>query len=103
MATATADSDIKIRVSKMIFYIDAESYYIAAKDAYDKKGQLWKVLINAWNKAKNPKTEPPGVGTCLVVDLQAEHATAFGWHSTKVNVGLKPDQFSLSALSKLGK
>jgi len=89
--------------SKMIFYIDAENYYILLKDSFDKKGQLWKVLINAWNGSRSPRTQPPDVGTCLVVDLQAEHATAFGWYSAKFNVGLTPDQFSLTKLRKLGK
>ncbi|MCZ7585511.1 MAG: DUF1329 domain-containing protein [Deltaproteobacteria bacterium] len=89
--------------SKMIFYVDAETFYITVKDAYDKKGQLWKVLVNAWNGSADPRNEPPVIGTSLVVDLQSEHATAFGWHGTKFNVGLKPDQFTLTQLRKLGK
>jgi Protein of unknown function (DUF1329) len=86
--------------SKMIFYIDAESYLILYKEAYDKKGQLWKVLINAWNKSPNAATSPPDIGTSLVIDLQADHATAFGWFKSKVNVGLKPSQFTLANLRK---
>jgi hypothetical protein len=89
--------------SKMIFYVDAESYYFVVKDAYDKKGQLWKVLINAWNRSKNPASEPPSIGTSLVVDLQEEHATAFGWYTAKSNVGLQPEAFTQAALSKAGK
>jgi hypothetical protein len=86
--------------SKMIVYIDAESYYILFKEAYDKKGSLWKVLINAWNQSPNPATLPPGIGTSLVLDLQAMHATAFPWFSSKANVGLKPAEFTLGALRK---
>jgi hypothetical protein len=86
--------------SKMVFYFDAESYYILFKDAYDKKGQLWKVLINAWNASPDPTRLPPGIGTSLVIDLQAEHATAFPWFSMKANVGLKPADFTLGSLRK---
>jgi Protein of unknown function (DUF1329) len=89
--------------SKMVFYFDAELSYICVKDAYDKKGQLWKVLVNAWNKADDPRSTPSPVGTSLVVDLQAQHATAFGWHKSLSNVGLKPGDFSLANLRKLGK
>ncbi len=89
--------------SKMVFYIDAEMYYICVKDAYDKKGQLWKVLVNAWNKSPDPHSSPAPVGTSLVVDLQAEHATAFGWQKSLSNVGLTPDEFTLANLRKLGK
>jgi hypothetical protein len=86
--------------SKMIFYFDAESYFILYKEAYDKKGQLWKVLINAWNKSPNSQMAPPDIGTSLVIDLQAEHATAFPWFKSKANVGLKPSQFTLSNMQK---
>lgn len=86
--------------SKMICYIDAESYYFLFKEAYDKKGQLWKVLINAYNKSPNPRKLPLSIGTSLVVDLQQEHATAFPWFSNKANVGLKPNQFTLTSLRK---
>lgn len=89
--------------SKMVFYMDAETYYIAVKDAYDKKGQLWKVLVNAWNASTSPKTAPQAIGTSCVIDLQSEHATAFGWHKSRANVGLKPEQFTLTQLRKIGK
>jgi len=84
--------------SKMVFYIDAESYYIIYKEAYDKKGQLWKVFINAWNDSKDETRFPPDIGTSLTIDLQAEHASAMPWFSSKINVGLKPAQFSLAQL-----
>ncbi|MDP8225040.1 MAG: DUF1329 domain-containing protein [Candidatus Lernaella stagnicola] len=86
--------------SKMIFYVDAESYFILYKEAYDKKGQLWKILINAWNKSPNAASQPADIGTSVVIDLQGEHATAFGWFKSKVNVGLKPSQFTLANLRK---
>jgi hypothetical protein len=89
--------------SKMVMYIDAETYYIVLKEAYDKKGKLWKVLINAYNESKDMTKYPPGIGTSLIIDLQAEHATAFPSYNFKANVGLKPGKFKVSTLRKMGK
>jgi hypothetical protein len=89
--------------SKMVCYIDAETSYMMFKEAYDKKGQLWKVLVNVYNSSPDPTSQPPQVAGALVVDVQAEHATAFVWQDAKANVGLKPDQFSLTQLRKLGR
>jgi len=89
--------------SRMICYIDAENYYMMFKEAYDKKNQLWKIVINAFNDSPDETRFPLTVGTSLVVDLHAEHATAFPWFSCKLNVGLDPDQFSLTSLRKLGR
>ncbi len=89
--------------SKMVFYFDAETFYITHKEAYDKKGELWKVLINASNSSPDLDREPPRIATCLVVDLQAEHATAFPWFDQVVNSNLDPSLFSITNLRKLGK
>ncbi|MBM4356174.1 MAG: DUF1329 domain-containing protein [Deltaproteobacteria bacterium] len=89
--------------SKMIMYVDSETYYIVLKEAYDKKGKLWKVLINAYNDSKDMNKYPPGIGTSLIIDLQAEHATAFPSYNFKANVGLKPGKFKVSTLRKMGK
>ncbi len=89
--------------SKMVMYIDSETYYIVLKEAYDKKGKLWKVLINAYNDSKDMTKYPPGIGTSLIIDLQAEHATAFPSYNFKANVGLKPGKFKVSTLRKMGK
>ena len=89
--------------SKMICYIDGETFYMVFKEAYDKKGQLWKVLINAFNQSPDMRKIPPGFGASLVVDLQMEHATAFGLLSSKANVGLDSKLFSQTSFGKLGK
>ncbi len=89
--------------SKMIMYVDAETNFICMKDSYDKKGRLWKVLINAYNGSKDMKRYPLGIGTSLIIDLQAEHATAFPSYNFKANVGLKPSKFKVSTLRKMGK
>jgi hypothetical protein len=89
--------------AKMVFYFDAESNCIPIKEMYDKKGKLWKVQINAYNESPDMDKAPPGVGTSLMVDLQANHATAFPSYNFKANINLDPGKFSLSNLQKLGK
>ncbi|MDP8225854.1 MAG: DUF1329 domain-containing protein [Candidatus Lernaella stagnicola] len=89
--------------SRMVFTVDAESSYILTKEAYDRKNQLWKVLINAANRSSDPARLPPTVALSLVVDVQAEHATAFFWHSQKQNTGVNPSLFKLATLRKLGR
>jgi hypothetical protein len=89
--------------SKMTFYFDAETFYIPVKVAYDKKGDLWKVVINAFNDSPDMDKAPPGIGTSLVVDLQSEHATAFPAYDFYANVGLDPNKFTLTNLKKMGK
>jgi hypothetical protein len=89
--------------SKMIMYVDAETSYILWKEAYDKKGKLWKVLLNAYNASKDMTKYPLGIGTSLIIDIQAEHATAFPSYNFKANTGLDPARFSVSTLRKMGK
>ena len=89
--------------SKMVMYVDAETYYIVFKEAYDKKGRLWKVLVNGYYASKDMNKYPPGIGTALIIDLLAEHATAFPSYNFKANVGLKPSRFKVSTLRKMGK
>jgi len=87
--------------SKMVFTIDAESSHILTKSAYDRKGSLWKLIINAGIGSDDPKRLPGKVGLSLVVDVQSEHATAFFWHSQRSNIGIDPKLFSLTSLRKL--
>ena len=89
--------------SRMVLYVDAESSHIFAKSAYDRKGNLWKMLLNAGIQADNPKTGPGKIGMSLVVDIQSEHATAFFWHNQKSNFGADPAMFSQTTLRKLGR
>jgi Protein of unknown function (DUF1329) len=89
--------------SKMVFYIDAESFAIIFKECYDKKGQIWKIIMNVTNDAKNPRNQPLQISGSLTVDLQAEHATAFAWYSNKMNAGLKSNEFNPTVLRKMGK
>ncbi len=86
--------------SKQIVYIDAESYLIYYKETYDKKGELWKVMLNGYNESPDEDENPPVYATSLVVDLQSEHATTFPVYSFKSNNDLDPNMFTLSNLRK---
>ena len=89
--------------SKMVFAIDAESSHIFTKTAYDRRGKLWKLLINAANGSPDPAKLPPQVALSLVVDVQSEHATAFYWLKQKNNIGVDARLFTLSTLRKMGR
>jgi Protein of unknown function (DUF1329) len=89
--------------SRMVFYIDAESSHILAKSAYDRKGELWKLLLHAGNESEDPTKKPGKVALLLVIDVQAEHATAMFWHSQSSNIGADPKLFNMTTLRKMGK
>ena len=89
--------------SKMICYVDAETFTMPYKDCYDKKGQLWKVILNISNKSKNARREPREIGGALAVDIQAGHATTFCWYKGESNVGLDFNDFLPTVLRKTGK
>lgn len=89
--------------ARMVFYFDAETFTIPIKEMYDKKGQLWKVQINAYNDSPDMDKHPPAIGTSVMIDLQAMHATAFPSYNFKSNIGLDPKKFTLSNLQKMGK
>ncbi len=87
----------------MNIYIDAETYLISYKEAFDKKGDLWKVNLIAYNESPDMDEEPPGYAAQLVIDLQSEHATAFPIYEAKVNQNLNPNEFTESNLRKRGR
>ncbi len=89
--------------SKQTMYFDAEIFYIPYKDALDKKGKLWKVVLIGVNESPDQAKLPPVYATCVVVDFQAEHATLFQFDTVKANSKLDPKMFTLSNLRKRGK
>ena len=89
--------------SRMLLYFDAETFQIPVKVAYDRKGELWKVIIGASNASPDMDEHPLQIGTALVVDFQAEHATAFPAYGYESNVGHEAHQFSLTRLRKMGR
>jgi len=89
--------------TKQIMYFDAETFYIPYKETYDKKGQLWKLVLIGVNDSPDPESMPPLYATCVVVDLQSEHATIIHFDKVKANTDLNPKMFTLSNLRKRGR
>jgi len=89
--------------SRMILYVDAETYGVVFKEMFDKKGARWKVMLNAASDSPDMDRYPLRIGTALVVDLQAEHATVFPAYDVESNVGYDPSFFTEPNLRKMGK
>lgn len=88
--------------SRMIMVIDAETYTMPYKEAYDKKGELWKVIINPTNASPDMKTRPLNYGSSVAIDFQAEHATAINIRKYVSNGNLDVNLFTLGSLRKRG-
>ena len=88
--------------SKQYLYVDGETFAILYKESYDRKGQLWKIMINSASKRSDAEEEGPTLswsGT-VVIDIQASHATVFHVNKVRSNSDLNPAMFSLSNLRK---
>jgi len=72
------------------------------KEAFDRKGELWKIMINSASPHPDADSGESILGWSgtLVIDVQADHATVFHVHKARGNVGLNPDMFSVSSLRK---
>jgi hypothetical protein len=86
--------------SRQTFYVDAETFAILYKESYDKKGDLWKVVLGGWNEPPDMNTAPMDPGIAIVVDFQAEHATLTNIQKTWVNSNYDPNLFTISNLRK---
>lgn len=86
---------------RVLFYVDAETYYIPLKVGYNKNGQLWKVVINAWNGSPDPEHIPPPLALTLAVDLLRKHATAFPTYEVRSNIGLGRFEFTETNLRRI--
>jgi len=88
--------------SRQQLYVDAEAFVVLYKEAYDRKGDLWKILINSAAEQINEHSGEPILGWSgtVVIDVQSMHATLFHVHKARVNVGLDPDMFTVANLRK---
>lgn len=91
--------------SKQLLYVDAETYQVLYKESFDRKGDLWKVMINCASTRPTADGDEGFLawGGTVVFDLQSEHATVFHVYKSRANVGLDPDMFSVSNLRKRAK
>jgi hypothetical protein len=88
---------------KMYAYIDAEAFTMPYKEAYDKKGELWKVILTPWEKSADMNSLPATANGSLTLDFQSEHATITNIFKSKVNTGLDPGMFTINSLRKRGR
>jgi hypothetical protein len=88
--------------SRQLLYVDAETYHVLYKEAFDKKGELWKVMINSASEQPNVESGEDMLGWSgtVLIDVQSEHATVFHVHKARANVGLDPKLFTVSNLRK---
>lgn len=88
--------------SKMLILVDAETYMIPYKEAFDKKGELWKIILISPSPSPNMDAQPGNLGVALAIDLQAEHATASIARSFKSNFNVDRSVFTVAELRKRG-
>lgn len=84
--------------SRMVLYVDAESFQILFKEGYDREGHLWKIMLQAFNGSPAPSRLPPELACTLLVDVLNEHATAFASFGVKANQGLGEEAFDVKRL-----
>lgn len=88
--------------SRMLLLVDAETFTIPYKEAYDKKGELWKIILGGGNPSPDPKTKPMSAGFSMAIDLQADHASIVSLRKFAANTNMDPKQFTVSNLKKRG-
>jgi hypothetical protein len=88
--------------SKVVMYVDAETWLVPLKVAYDKKGKLWKVILHAFNESPDADKLPPPLALALAVDLKGGSATAFAPFESSSNLGMTAADFVESRLRALG-
>jgi hypothetical protein len=88
--------------SKQYLFVDAETFHVLYKAAYDRKGEIWKIMLNsgAYHRDMEKGRDILGWSGTVVIDLQSEHATVFHVHRARANLGLDPSLFTVSALQK---
>jgi hypothetical protein len=88
--------------SRMLVLVDAETYTVPYKEALDKKGELWKIILTGGNFSPDPKTTPPLPGFSVALDLQSQHATLITFRKVTTNSNLNPAKFSVATLKAQG-
>jgi Protein of unknown function (DUF1329) len=88
--------------SRMLMLVDAETYVVLYKEAFDKKGELWKIILSGGNFSTDPKHAPSLPGFGLALDLQSQHATLITFRKVTLNSKLNPEKFSVATLKASG-
>jgi hypothetical protein len=88
--------------SKMVWYLDPETWQMLYSDRYDRTGKLWKWIdqLGFVGKGYNNVDVPHFNGT-QTIDIQRIHATV-GTTDLKFGAEMSPDIFTLDYLQKHG-
>ena len=85
--------------SKRTLYLDAQWYDTLYSEAFDRKGDPWKIWISYWYF--QPKWRWFTLGGPSVIDFQSLHGTIVPV-TTDLNQRLSPEMFTIDRLEKLG-
>jgi hypothetical protein len=88
--------------SRFTILVDAESFSIPYKEAFDKKGDLWKIILGGGNFSGDMKTKPAMPGFGMAIDLQAQHATVVTFRKVTQNIKVNPNEFTVAKLKARG-
>ncbi|MBP7125828.1 DUF1329 domain-containing protein [Myxococcota bacterium] len=86
---------------RVVLYVDAESFLVPLKVAWDRKGRLWKVVLHAWNDSPDPRRVPPPLSLAIALDLRRDRATVFLPRLSESNVGLRVSDVTEARLRAL--
>jgi len=73
-----------------VFYVDAETFLVICKEAYDRQGALQKVFLYGFNGSSDLDRLPLDWAVWLAVDLASEHATVLVPLEQSANSGRFP-------------
>jgi hypothetical protein len=104
---ATANPEIGHPYSKRLLYMDEDHWQLSVSDQYDKRGNLWRTseYFNHYNYCEMHKE----VVGYMYLNLESGRYVLTGGCrdadtlTNQLDVGLKPEQFTVSALRKLGR
>jgi hypothetical protein len=90
------------------YYADTQSYFLAYGNFYDKSEKLWKIAYPTFSHPDHHTLENKGAGQPIIdavttIDLQAQHCTTLQMQSLSNKTTLKPTDFTVQALRKLGR
>jgi hypothetical protein len=105
---ATAEKPYDI-YGKRVVALDKQAWVVLASDLYDKKGKLWKTLVNHWSYRpdKTGRQEWPYLLSGFVIDFEESQANRWRLPGTRplaeavaINTGLGRELFTVDAMPK---
>jgi hypothetical protein len=96
------NADPNFLYSKMIWYVDPETWQIHYADRYDRHGKLWKIYEQMGDVEKGYQGVPViHYNATQTIDVQRKHST-FGVNDTQYGVTHDLNKFDTDYLQKKG-